>query len=272
MIYHPADSARSSPATTASPLPPEAVMPTYARISSLKKTSNGSPTRNVRFADQEASASCNSGSSSSSTSGSGSGPSSIDSQQNGTRPELFSNTLEVIEKSNSELEKTLQNNSPLAKPKNQPLPPSLVRLNPELTGNGHRHRMVDTIHNNKNSLAQEVIYEVEATEFTSSPSQSKRENPAENANENNLTRSASQTVLVKQGESEKNSSVGPSFPSISDLSIADIGVSNFKSLTAQKLMAGLSFNSIDTLLEVNAAAEARIKLNESTETVDFGVI
>ena len=47
---------------------------------------------------------------------------------------------------------------------------------------------------------------------------------------------------------------------------------NFKSLTAQKLMAGLSFNSIDTLLEVNAAAEARTKLNESTETIDFGVI
>ena len=37
-------------------------------------------------------------------------------------------------------------------------------------------------------------------------------------------------------------------------------------------MAGLSFNSIDTLLEVNAAAEARSKLNESTETVDFGII
>ena len=68
------------------------------------------------------------------------------------------------------------------------------------------------------------------------------------------------------------------FPSLSDLSTvnhdADV---NFKSLTAQKLMAGLSFNSIDTLLEVNAAAEARTKLNESTETipthsVDFGVI
>ena len=67
-------------------------------------------------------------------------------------------------------------------------------------------------------------------------------------------------------------------PSFSDLSTvnhdADV---NFKSLTAQKLMAGLSFNSIDTLLEVNAAAEARTKLNESTETipthsVDFGVI
>jgi len=37
-------------------------------------------------------------------------------------------------------------------------------------------------------------------------------------------------------------------------------------------MSGLSFNSIDTLLEVNAAAEARSKHNESTETIDFGVI
>ena len=62
----------------------------------------------------------------------------------------------------------------------------------------------------------------------------------------------------------------PSYPSLSDLSIADL--SSFKSLTAQNLMAGLSFNSIDTLLEVNAAAEARSKLNESTETVDFGII
>ena len=32
--------------------------------------------------------------------------------------------------------------------------------------------------------------------------------------------------------------------------------------TAQKLMAGLISNSMDTLLEVNAAAEARSKLNE----------
>ena len=62
------------------------------------------------------------------------------------------------------------------------------------------------------------------------------------------------------------------FPSISDLTMADISANNFKSLTAQKLMAGLSFNSIDTLIEVNAVAEARKNLNESTETVDFGVI
>ncbi len=80
----------------------------------------------------------------------------------------------------------------------------------------------------------------------------------------------------------------PTFPSVTDLA----GLSDellrgpnleFKSLTAQKLMAGLSFNSIDTLLEVNAAADARGSggpannnnsaiMNQSTETVDFGVI
>ena len=83
-----------------------------------------------------------------------------------------------------------------------------------------------------------------------------------------LLRSASQSQLKNQDT--EGSSVAPSYPSLSDLSIADL--SSFKSLTAQKLMAGLSFNSIDTLLEVNAAAEARSKLNESTETVDFGII
>ena len=71
-------------------------------------------------------------------------------------------------------------------------------------------------------------------------------------------------------------------PGLSDV---DLSSSGFKSLTAQKLMAGLSFNSIDTLLEVNAAAEGRaatgggdvaaaanVIMNQSTETVDFGVI
>ena len=82
--------------------------------------------------------------------------------------------------------------------------------------------------------------------------------------------SQAQLNQLKNQDMEGNSSVAPSYPSLSDLSIADL--SSFKSLTAQKLMAGLSFNSIDTLLEVNAAAEARSKLNESTETVDFGII
>ena len=143
-----------------------------------------------------------------------SGPSSIESQKNA----VYDETLVVIEKSNKELEKKLR-----------PSPAT---------------RLVDTIHNNKNNLAQEVIYEVD----------------------DNVKKGI--VNMIPGGETE--SSVAPSYPSISDLTLTDITC--FKSLTAQKMMAGLSFNSIDTLLEVNAAAEARSKLNESTETVDFGII
>ena len=53
--------------------------------------------------------------------------------------------------------------------------PSLVR--PHIVTNGlggpgllvPRNRIVDTIHNNKNSLAQEVIYEVEGSSSITSP-------------------------------------------------------------------------------------------------------
>lgn len=126
-----------------------------------------------------------------------------------------------------------------------------------------RPRLVDTIHNNKNSLAQEVIYEVEGVDQQQAQIQQQQQS---------LARSSSQSQLKNQ-DTENCSSVAapPSYPSLSDLSITDITCTSFKSITAQKLMAGLSFNSIDTLLEVNAAAEAR-KLNESTETVDFGII
>ena len=61
--------------------------------------------------------------------------------------------------------------------------------------------------------------------------------------------------------------------------LAEIGVwtdtDHVGCLTARKLMAGLSISSIDTLLEVNAAHDSNPKLsilNESTETIDFGVI
>ena len=104
---------------------------------------------------------------------------------------------------------------------------------------------VDTIHNNRH-LDQEVIYEDTLSD--------------------SLSRSSSQSTLKPDS--------APDHPSLSDLgSIADLS-GKFQSLTARKLMAGLSISSIDTLLEVNAAAEnGKIdKLDESTETVDFGVI
>ena len=183
----------------------------------------------------------------SSSSNSSSGPSSIDSQtplsqrqfkqrpSPTTRPRnnLFDETLVVIEKSNEELES------------------KLIRSPPKK----NKRPVVDTIHNNRNNLSTEVIYEVEPEDGNSKP----------------ISRASSQSTI------KNSSSVAPSFPSIGDLTAApDVG-SNFKSLTAQKLMAGLSFNSIDTLLEVNAAADARfdphgIRMDESAETIDFGVI
>ena len=118
------------------------------------------------------------------------------------------------------------------------------------------NRAVDTIHNR---LSQEVIYEV-----PDSASESGGVEPSV----------AAVTASAKNNEEDPSSTSSDvqTFPSISDLTMADISANNFKSLTAQKLMAGLSFNSIDTLIEVNAVAEARKNLNESTETVDFGVI
>eukprot|EP00095_Tigriopus_kingsejongensis_P006000 maker-scaffold505_size153196-snap-gene-0.19 protein:Tk06000 transcript:maker-scaffold505_size153196-snap-gene-0.19-mRNA-1 annotation:"AGAP006598-PA" len=180
-----------------------------------------------------------------SSSNSSSGPSSIDSQQlhplaSPTLPNhrnnhhLYDDTLVVIEKSNHELELKLDRSHPSS--------PNVKSTRHQLT-----HPRVDTIHNNRN-LSQEVIYEIES-----------------NAD---LSRTSSQSTLKNIGIQD---SVAPSYPSLNDLSLNDIDT-NFKSLTAQKLMAGLSFNSIDTLIEVNAVADARVNLNESTETVDFGVI
>jgi hypothetical protein len=192
---------------------------------------------------------------------SSSGPSSLDSQQSQRKqqqqqlatPEsprnksspLYGDSLIVIERSNRDLEQKLKSNNN-SKDAAVSSPPVIVvnTLPNRMMGgsNGHHHhnrfnRAVDTIHNR---LSQEVIYEVPDS----------GESPA-----------------------AKESVQTTSFPSISDLTLADIGGSNnFKSLTAQKLMAGLSFNSIDTLIEVNAAADARNNFNESTETIDFGVI
>merc|ERR1719509_121057 len=105
---------------------------------------------------------------------------------------------------------------------------------------------VDTIHNNR-LLVQEVIYE----ESTS-----------------DLSRSSSVSTLKPDWGTADH-------PSLADLgSIADLS-SKFQSLTARKLMAGLSISSIDTLLEVNSDERNNGKLsilNESTETIDFGVI
>ena len=201
--------------------------------------------------------------SSSNSPSSSSGPSSIDSQtlisqriqtpEKTVRP-LFDDTLVVIEKSNQELELKL-NKTSAENPKPKPRVP-LTRPR------------IDTIHNNRN-LSQEVIYEVESSPPSSAEhSRLSATEKTPQTSSTDLSRSSSQSTIKPESGQE---SVAPSFPSISDLTLNDVGTS-FKSLTAQKLMAGLSFNSIDTLLEVNAAAEARNHLDETTETIDFGVI
>ena len=112
-------------------------------------------------------------------------------------------------------------------------------------------RRVDTIHNAR--LAdQEIILEETSSD---------------------ISRSSSVSTLKPDNQPDQANL--PDHPSLADLgSIADLSA-KFQSLTARKLMAGLSISSIDTLLEVNAANEHHNKLsilNESTETIDFGVI
>ena len=169
-------------------------------------------------------------------------------------------------------------------------PPQTLPGNGYVGRIGRQMRNVDTIHNNRNLLSpEEIIYEIDSINISDSDlspnlkihdnNGNKNNNSA--SNDNSYMRSPSKTTKVKPMSmviddctpSASSPSAAPSYPSLSDLSVVnDVNCANFKSLTAQKLMAGLSFNSIDTLLEVNAAAEARNKLNESTETVDFGVI
>ena len=200
--------------------------------------------RNATSRSSESSGSNSGHSSLSGHSGSNaSGPSSLDSV-------LYDDTLVVIEASNQELERRLDR-SHLTSSNTSP-----HHLTTNTLHHNHHHRPVDTIHNNRH-LDQEVIYEDNAS----------------STNLSDLSRSSSASTLKPEDLHLHSSLNMPDHPSLSDLgSIADLS-GKFQSLTARKLMAGLSISSIDTLLEVNAAADSKLdKLDESTETVDFGVI
>ena len=124
---------------------------------------------------------------------------------------------------------------------------SIEKSNQELEQRlGGQSSRVDTIHNTRN-VEQHIIYK----ESFSEPSRS----------------SSASTLKPDWG--------GPDHPSLADLgSIASL-LAKFQSLTARKLMAGLSISSINTLLEVNSNERNNGKLrilNESTETIDFGLI
>jgi hypothetical protein len=147
-------------------------------------------------------------------------------------------------------------NSPSAKPvKNR-----AIRFTLPASQKNRNAIVIDTIHNNNGSGFADVIYE--ETSQTDEVERIKTK----------ISRPLSECFSASQDNLDVRAP--QSFPSIGDLhSLEELsGSATFKSLTAQKLMSGISFNSIDTLLEVNAAAEARSKHNESTETIDFGVI
>jgi hypothetical protein len=219
--------------------------------------SPSSPVRRAGYANNGRGGSHSDSSSSSGQSSSLSGPSSLDSV-------LYDDSLVVIEKSNQELELRLSSGRSAA-----PMMPTAATNGGNSNGVAFRTQLsrnrIDTIHNNRH-LDQEVIYEDNSSLASSS-------------------RSSSQSTLKPDG-----SIAPPDHPSLSDLgSILDLSA-KFQSLTARKLIAGLSISSIDTLLEVNtaAAADADSKnnnnsnsnnghrcnqlLDESTETIDFGVI
>ena len=112
-----------------------------------------------------------------------------------------------------------------------------------------------------------------------------------------LSRSSSASTLREDWSQQ----LRPDHPDLSELgSIADLSA-KFTSLTAKKLMAGISIGSIDTLIEVNSLMDSELfclqvnaaannnnnnnikmqnnnsvnrdnQFNESRETVDFGVI
>ena len=173
-----------------------------------------------------------------------SGPSSIESAGQLAGAGLYDDTLAVIERSNQELEQRLGGARHHAADK------------PEK----RTFRAVDTIHNNRHVMDPEVIFE-------------------ESSAASDLSRSSSVSTL-KPDYPQLPPGPGPGaalpdHPSLADMgSIADLS-GKFQSLTARKLMAGLSISSIDTLLEVNTAHDNHHKLsilNESTETIDFGVI
>ncbi len=56
------------------------------------------------------------------------------------------------------------------------------------------------------------------------------------------------------------------YPSLNDLSF------NFTSLAAQKILKGVSINSVDTLVELNLAANGEKQNNYDVVHTDFGIL
>lgn len=71
---------------------------------------------------------------------------------------------------------------------------------------------------------------------------------------------------ISSKDSDKTPQIKDQFPSLSDLSF------NFTSLAAQKILKGVSINSIDTLVELNMAANGEKQNNCDIVHTDFGLV
>lgn len=112
-----------------------------------------------------------------------------------------------------------------------------------------------------------LILNKEAKNFNSNPPSPTKPFPGEvsastgSVFNSDLIKVSSQDMV---GRKEGNHDLG-TFPSLSDLSL------HFTSLAAQNILKGVSINSIDTLVEVNMAAEKQNNRDVSVHT-DFGVV
>ncbi|KAG8338521.1 Storkhead box 1 [Homalodisca vitripennis] len=108
-----------------------------------------------------------------------------------------------------------------------------------------------------------LIMNKEAKNFNSNPPSPTKPYPGEMSSDLVKLNGGLSTQDVG-GKKEGNNELG-AFPSLSDLSL------HFTSIAAQNILKGVSINSIDTLVEVNMAAEKQNNCDVTVHT-DFGVV
>lgn len=112
-----------------------------------------------------------------------------------------------------------------------------------------------------------LIMNKEVKNFKSNPPSPTKAFPGEVSSSNGSVYNMDHTKVgdqVSSGKKEENQDLA-TFPSLSDLSL------HFTSLAAQNILKGVSINSIDTLVEVNMAAEKQNN-REMTKHTDFGMV
>lgn len=113
-----------------------------------------------------------------------------------------------------------------------------------------------------------LIMNKEAKNFNSNPPSPTKPYPSELSSAGQIFNSdfmkLNGSLSTQDIKKDANSELG-TFPSLSDLSL------HFTSIAAQNILKGVSINSIDTLVEVNMAAEKQNNCDVTVHT-DFGVV